>query len=229
MFRSFSSLAALLACATLAGTTPAAAQMAKVENPTPAQLDAARAEGDALIAGTGADAVRFFENVSADGMVRIRHKPSGLVCTYLPGTPNNTLVVYRGHGPVGDDVGCNSDFGPAYLTYYATRYGPGYSASDSARDAGNSIRSRFADARPYEGTTARVEPPAGVTEAGFAAFLIGPEESPRYTQALTAKVGGWIFKQRMTGDGAQDAIMANQVITGAFFNEILVGAVATAD
>lgn len=229
MFKTMSSLAAVLAWAMLAWAPSAAAQMATVENPTPAQLDAAHAEGDALIAGTGADAVRLFENISADGMVRIRHKPSGLVCTYVPGAANNTLVVYRGHGPVGDDVGCNADFGPAYLTYYATRYGPGYSASDSARDAGASIRTRFADARPYEGATARVEPPEGVTETGFAAFLIGPEDSPRYTHVLTAMVGGWIFKQRMTGDGATDSVMANQVVAGAFFHEILVGAVAVAD
>ncbi|WP_420471410.1 hypothetical protein [Brevundimonas sp. FT23042] len=224
MIRKFSVLAAAVLSAALAFSTPAVAQMARVEGASAEQLATASAEADALIAAVGDDARHLFENISADGMVRIRHKPSGLVCTYVPGAQNNALQVYRGHGPLGDDVGCNTDMGPAYLTYYATRYGPGYSATDSARDAAAAIRNRFPDARPYEGMTARVEPPTGVTETGYAALLIGPESAPRYTHALTAKVGEWIFKQRMTGDGTEDAIMANQIMAGAFFNEILVGA-----
>lgn len=65
-----------------------------------------------------------------------------------------------------------------------------------------------------------------MSETGYAALLIGPDTAPRYTHALTAKVGEWIFKQRMTGDGAQDAIMANQIMAGAFFNEVLARATA---
>ncbi|RZJ38417.1 MAG: hypothetical protein EON86_15760 [Brevundimonas sp.] len=219
-------LAAAAMSAALALSTPVAAHLAQVETPTAAQLAEASAEADALIAGVGDDARRFFENVSADGMVRIRHKPSGLVCSYLPGAQNNTLQVYRGHGPVGDDVGCNADIGPAYMTYYATRYGPGYSATDSARDAAASIRNRFSDARPYDGMMAQIQPPEGVTDTAYAAYLIGPEASPRYTHALTATVGEWILKQRMTGDGGEDAIMANQIMGGAFFNEVLTKAIS---
>lgn len=221
MLHRLSLLAAVAAAATLVFSAPAVAQTARIEAPTAEQLAAASEEADALITGAGDDARHLFENISADGMVRIRHKPSGLICTYVPGAQNNTLQVYRGHGPVGDDVGCNADIGPAYVTYYATRYGPGYSAMDSARDAAAAIRNRFPDARPYEGMTAQVQPPEGVSETGYAALLIGPATAPRYTHALTAKVGEWIFKQRMTGDGTQDAITANQIMAGAFFNEIL--------
>lgn len=119
--RKFSLLAAVTLSAALALSAPAVAQTAKVEAPTTEQLAAASDEADALIADAGDDARHLFESISADGMVRIRHKPSGLVCTYVAGAQNNTLQVYRGHGPVGDDVGCNADIGPVYVTYYATR------------------------------------------------------------------------------------------------------------
>jgi hypothetical protein len=216
---------ALMAAFTAFGiATPGQAQEAAGEKPTTAHLAEASAEADALISGTGLP--DLFVNVSRDGMVRIRHKVSGLVCSYLPGAQNNSLMVFdQGDGQPGDDVGCNADFGEVFLTYYATRYGPGYSAADSARDAANAIRNRWPDARPYEGAMAVVEPPAGVTESEYAALLIGPEASPRYAHALTAKVGEWIFKQRMTGDGDQQSIMSNQIVAGAFFNDVLQAAV----
>lgn len=192
--------------------------------PTAEALAAASAEADALIAGAGAS--EMFENVSSDGLAKVRHKASGLVCTFMPGAENNSLMVFdSGSIRRGDDVGCNADFGPLYLTYYATRYGTGYSSADSAQEAAVAIRNRFPDARPYEGAFASVTPPAGVGELEYAAFLIGPETSPRYTHALTAKVGEWIFKQRMTGEGAEDAVMANQIMSAVFFNDVLEAAV----
>lgn len=220
----FRTLAAMAAFTTFAIAAPGQAQEATGEQATSAQLAEASAEADALISGTGLP--DLFVNVSRDGMARIRHKASGLICTYVPGAENNSLMVFdKGDGQPGDDVGCNADFGRVFMTYYATRYGPGYSAADSARDAADAIRNRWPEARPYEGTMASVEPPAEVTESEYAALLIGPEASPRYTHALTAKVGEWIFKQRMTGDGDQQSIMANQIVAGAFFNDVLTAAV----
>lgn len=211
--------AALAAFAVLQAASPAVAQTAK-EAPSAADLARATAEADALIAGTGAP--ELFVNVSSDGMAKVRHTASGLVCSFVPGAENNTLRLFdAGDDSPGDDVGCNADVGPAYLTYYATRYGPGYSAADSARDAAAAIRNRWPEARPYEGVMASVEPPEGVGRVEYAALLIGPADSPRYTHALTAKVGEWIFKQRMTGDGDQNSIMANQMVAGMFFNDVL--------
>ena len=221
-------LKVLAVAATLAAVgahAPAVAQTMSIEAPSAEDLARASAEADALISGTGAP--QLFENISgADGLAKVRHTASGLVCSFLPGAENNTLRIFDlGDDSPGDDVGCNADVGPAYLTYYATRYGPGYSAADSARDAVEAIRNRWPDARPYQGTMARVEPPTGVDEVEYAALLIGPADAPRYTHALTAKVGEWIFKQRMTGDGDEKSIMANQVVAGAFFNDVLRAAV----
>lgn len=202
-----------------------AAQDAAPEPPTAEQLAKASAEADALIAGSGAP--EMFVNVSSDGLAKVWHEASGLVCTFMPGAENNTLRLFDlGDDRPGDDVGCNADFGPLYLTYYATRYGAGYSAADSARDAAAAIRNRFPDARPYQGASATVQPPAGVGELEYAGFMIGPDTAPRYTQALSAKVGEWIFKQRMTADGGEDAVMAHQIMSAVFFNDVLEAAVA---
>ena len=219
------SLAALAALTVLQAADPVWAQTAAVVEPTAEDLSRASAEADALIAGTGAP--ELFVNISGDdGMAKVRHRASGLVCSFLPGAENNTLRLFDlGDDSPGDDVGCNADIGPAFMTYYATRYGPGYSAAESARDAAAAIQNRWPDARPYQGTMARVAPPAGVDEVEYAALLIGPPDAPRYTHALTAKVGEWIFKQRMTGDGDEKSIMANQIVAGAFFNDVLRAAV----
>lgn len=213
-------IARLTVIAALLAAPMAVAQEPAREPASAAQLAAASAEADALIAGTGSP--ELFINVSRDGMAKVQHKASGLVCSYVPGAENNSLMVWdHPNMPRGDDVGCNADIGPAYMTYYATRYGPGFSAADSAHEAAQAIRDRWPDARPYEGMMARVEPPEGVTESEFVALLIGPEGSQRYTHALTAKVGEWVFKQRMTGDGDEDSIMANQMVAGVFFHGIL--------
>lgn len=204
-----------------------AAPLAWAQEPVSASVEslaAASAEADALIAGTGSP--ELFVNVSSDGMAKVRHRASGLVCTFMPGAANNTLMLFDGGSlPRGDDVGCNADFGALYLTYYATRYGEGYSALDSVREAAAAVRNRFPDARPYDNASIRISPPDGVGEPEFAAFLIGPEASRRYTHAASVKVGEWIFKQRMTADGAEGAIMANQLMSAVFFNDVLEAAV----
>jgi hypothetical protein len=212
-------IAALLAA-------PMAAAQDAPAPPSAEQLAEASAEADRLIAGSGAPGL--FVNVSSDGLAKVRHKASGLVCTFMPGAESNTLRLFDlGDDSPGDDVGCNADFGPLYLTYYATRYGRGYSAADSARDAAAAIRNRFPDARPYQGASATVQPPSGVGDLEYAGFMIGPNAAPRYTQALSAKVGEWIFKQRMTADGGEDAVTAHQIMSAVFFNEVLEAAVAS--
>lgn len=195
----------------------------QVKDASSEDLATASAEADTLIASTGAP--QLFKNVSSNGLVKVRHKASGLRCTFVPGQPNNSLMLFDSDAIKDDDVGCNADMGPVNFTYYATRYGPGYSAEDSARDAFISIRDRYPDARPYEGSAVRVEFPAGVSSTGFAALLIGPPDNTRYAHAVTAQVGEWIYKQRMTGKGDADAIMANQVFGGAFFNTVLQSAI----
>ena len=195
----------------------------QVKKASSEDLAAASAEADTLIASTGAP--QLFENVSSDGLVKVRHKASGLQCTFVPGLPNNSLMLFDSEAIKNDDVGCNADMGPINFTYYATRYGPDYSAEDAARDALSSIRDTYPDARPYEGSPVRVEFPAGVSSSGFSALLIGPPDNTRYAHAATAQIGEWIYKQRMTGKGDADTITANQIFGGAVFNTVLQSAI----
>lgn len=180
-------------------------------------------EAQVLIDGTGVP--QLFENLSDESEMKVRHRSSGLVCTYVPGAALNSLMVFPSSLPSGDDVGCNTDMGPIQATYYATRYGAGYSARDSARDAAAGIRNRWPDARPYEGASATVSPPEGVGETAFGAFLVGQGDRTQYTHVVTAKVGEWIFKQRMTGTAETDAVMGNQIMAGVFWNSVLGAAV----
>lgn len=216
----------LIFLAALLAAPMAAAQDAPAEPPTAEQLAAASAEADNLILGSGAP--DLFVNVSSEGLAKVRHKASGLVCTFMPGAENNSLRLFESENVRrGDDVGCNADFGPLYLTYYATRYGTGYSAADSARDAGAAIRNRYPEARPYQGASATIQPPPGVGDLEYVGYMIGGEAAPRYTHALTAKVGEWIFKQRMTADGGEDSVMSHQIMSAVFFNDALEAAVAS--
>lgn len=217
--RRTSSTAVLGLLLTLAFGTPAPANAAADARPA-ATLTSATAEANRLIAASGSP--DLFENITTNGVARVRHTASGLVCSFKPGAANNTLVLYSHPGwALGDDVGCNADMGEVYLTYYATRYPPGYSAEDSARDAAAAIRNRFPEARPHSGTAASVEAPEGVGPIARTAFVIGGDAQPGYTHALNAKVGEWIFKQRMTVRGGDIEILAAQVIAASGFNAVL--------
>ncbi len=165
------------------------------EGDTPVQRSAAWTKAQALIDGTGAP--ELFENQSTATRMVIRHNASGLLCDYSPDEQNNSLMLFPGL-PQGDDVGCNADAGNIYMTYYATRYGPGVSVQDAAGDTAAGIRNRFSDARGYDGPVVQVEAPAGVGEQVYLAYVVGPEGRRLHAQARLAKVGEWIFKQRMS-------------------------------
>lgn len=138
--------------------------------------------------------VRKPEHCDADGF---RHKASGLRCDYSPDEQNNSLMLFPGL-PQGDDVGCNADAGNIYMTYYATRYGPDVSLQDAASDTAAGIRNRFSDARAYDGPVVQVDAPAGVGEQVYLAYVVGPQGRTLHAQARLARVGDWIFKQRMS-------------------------------
>ena len=185
---------ALLAAACMALVTPTAAS-ARTDGDAQTQRSASWTKAQALIDGAGAP--DLFENQSTADRMVIRHKASGLVCIYSPDEPNNSLMLFPGL-PRGDDVGCNADVGNTYMTFYATRYGPGASVGDAAGVAAGGIRNRFPDARPYEGPVVQPDVPAGVGEEAYVAYVVGQPGQTLHAQARLAKVGEWIFKQRMT-------------------------------
>lgn len=208
-------LAGLLMAAPIA----AAAAPATSQEPSPsaAALTSASAEANRLIASTGAP--EFFENVSSDGLARIRHRASGLLCSFIPGNDRNTLALFGSPSvPRGDDVGCQTNIGEVYMTFYATRYPGRMSAQDAADSAAAAMRQRFPEARPYTGpvATSVVE---GVSEQPAVRFYMMDGPVPSSTHAVTAKLGDWIFKQRLTHSNETEA--AAQVVAQSSWSDVL--------
>ena len=200
----------------LLAASPAAAQFLGPQTGVkPEQVAAAAAEADALI--KDAKAEDYFDNVTVGLDPRVRHRRSGLVCSFTPGAELNKIMLFEG-GPKGDDVGCNTEFGDMTVTHYATRYAEAYSPEFLAEDAGQAIRDRWPDAKPYPGLTAdsneEGNPPTSAVR-----FQIGDAGALRYTHALTARIGDWSFKQRMTSPA--DKAMGAQVIAGTTWQTVL--------
>jgi len=173
---------------------PVAAQvtMRQAEPATPAQIAAARAEADRLIAE--GDAGAFFVNVSEGAEPRVRHQLSGLICEFVAGDADNQIVVFPSPLPPGDDVGCNVGSGDHYRTIYATRFGQFNISPEQAMEIGVAgIVQRFADARPY-GQRIATASTEGATPTQIRAFLVGSS----YTHVQVAHVGDWSIKERLT-------------------------------
>ena len=175
-------------------------------------------EAQALIDGTGDPGM--FENQSTGGLMRVRHKASGLICDFVPGARNNTLMLFPSPLPRGDDVGCNADVGDVYMTLYATRYGQMLSLAEATEDAGEGISNRFPGSRRYTSAVATPQVNARIGAQTHVAYLTGPADGDRYSHARLAKVGEWIFKQRLTV--RQDQIAdAEARISGPRWVEVL--------
>lgn len=184
-----------------------------------AQSAAARAEADRLIAA--GDAGAWFDNVSEGAEPRARHRPSGLICRFTPGDPNNSITIFPSPMPRGDDVGCNVGAGDRARTVYATRYGGlNLSPEQAMGIAEASIRQRFPDARPYEGALATASR-EGATPTLAVAYRIGDG----YTQALLAHVGDWSIKERLTQPASPST--EEQLVNGLMWS-ILLGDVVEA-
>jgi hypothetical protein len=89
----------------------------------------AKAEGDALVAG--AKAGDLFENVTPDAGVdiKLKHKPSGLICEFNAGEPANNLIVFDSASR-GDQIACITGGPAGERTLYATR-SPGLTLNDA--------------------------------------------------------------------------------------------------
>lgn len=189
----------------------------QVPAPSAETLADASAEADRLIASTGA--VEFFENVSSGGMARVRHKASGLLCSFTPDLDRNTLALFGSPGvPRGDDVGCQADVGEVYMTFYATRYPGGMSAQDAADGADEAIRQRYPEARPYDGPIANAAL-EGASDQAAVRYSVMDGPVPSSAHAITIKIGEWVFKQRLTH--SDESGMAAQVIAQASWSDVI--------
>lgn len=177
---------------------------------SPAEIAAARAHGDTLIAA--ADAGEFFTNVTDSSMARVLHKPSGMSCLFSGGRQDRILVFSRGMEPPvprGYDVACVTYIDELKLdfTQYATRYRPEISAEQDLQWSVDAILMRWPEATRHEGIvpTSSVE---GRPVPLVAAFDVMLDGQPHITSVYVTHRNGWSHKIRVTGPGGEKATTA---------------------
>jgi hypothetical protein len=192
MVRALAFIAALLAA-------PVAAAQAPDAPPTAAQVEAARAHADKVVAA--ADAGPFFENVTINATPTVRHRGSGMTCAFVNGDPRDNIRLYpeQAGGPKrGEDVSCGSWLGDTFVSLYATRY-PGAPSREAI------FRASMADvprgtpgARLHQGelSSATVGDQAPPLIGGYDMQLGG---RPVLSLVIVQHIGEWSFKARATG------------------------------
>jgi hypothetical protein len=157
----------------------------------------AKAEGDALVAD--AKAGDLFENVTPDvGIaIKLKHKPSGLICEFNAGEPANTLIVFDS-APRGDQIACVTGGPAGERTLYATR-APGRTLDDAfAHDLAEVKRS-------HPGAQDYTLPPEAVGGPLLSLLTRAPMPSNRtarfitehtFTSVSSAMVGDWDLEFR---------------------------------
>lgn len=188
----------LLFIAMLLAGQPAAAQ--EPTRVSTEQIAAARSEAAAIIERT--EAGDFFENVTTTETPQARHTRSGMICSFTPGDPRNTIAilpVVEAGPPKGDDVSCASWWGTTYVSSFATRYPQQFSADQLFAAAVQDIGRAWQNVVPMEGevrgaTIAGQEPPL------VAVYTAEREGRSRTTVVVLRKIGEWSFKVRATGE-----------------------------
>ncbi|WP_271164284.1 hypothetical protein ACETKC_13165 [Brevundimonas intermedia] len=161
---------------------------------------AAKAEGDRILAeGRAAD---VFDNITEDGVTRLRHKASGMICIFDAAARGNVVRIYpqsRMTPNRGDDVSCGSTLMGATFTIYATRYQVMPSEAQDMASSVAGIRDNWSNVQPLTGAfgVASVE---GRPTPLFAAFKgRHPYGWDASTFIILTHIDGWSFKTRASG------------------------------
>lgn len=168
--------------------------------PTAAQIESARAEAQAII--DRSEAAEFFENATTTDTPQARHKPSGMMCSFMTGDPRNAINLYptREGGPQrGDDASCGAWWGTTYVTNFATRYPQQYTQEQLFGSAVRDVRENWQNVVPVEGSvrTANIE---GQEPPLVSVFKAERNGQPRTTVVVLRNMGDWSFKVRATGE-----------------------------
>ena len=188
------------------GTRDADATPSTPAPPKPVN-EAARAEGEKLIAGAGAP--DLFLNETRDGAILIRHKASNFQCLFNPGGENALLVATD--EPRGDEIGCDGPTMLFHTTYFIKRAGDEDSLDASYEHAVEEVKARWPKAMNI-----KVAPDANqevLTKLAETAppsktswFLAKNGESWAFTRVSVARVGEWLVTMRAAGPvESQDA------------------------
>lgn len=196
MIARFAFFAALLTAPPAFSQETPAAPAQEHRAATPAEITAARAEADAIIAA--ANAHGHFTNVTTAADPSVQHKASGLICHFRSGQPGNRISFFNQDPESRDtDVGCVMNDGDVYVSAYATRYSEPYTNEYLAEDAARAIMQRWPDATPYE-PGVPVATNATISHMNGHAYWVKLDGVRHFTLVRVAQVGDWSFKSRRT-------------------------------
>jgi len=199
MVRGLVFIAALLAA-------PMAAAQEQDTPATAAEISAARAHADKVIAA--AEAGPFFENITVDATPTVRHRGSDMTCIFSVDDPRDNIRLFpeRSPGPKrGDDVSCGGWLGDTFVSLYATRY-PGTPSREAVFQAAMAdVPRNTPGARLHEGelSTATVGDQAAPLIGGYDMELGGRQV---LSLVIVQHIGEWSFKARATGPQGDDSV-----------------------
>ena len=158
--------------------------------------EAARAEAAGLIARAAAGAV--FEDVTKDTLPSLRHKPSGFICTFEPGQPDNALTIFPGKTP-GDDVACTTRSNNALNVMYVTKFAVALSVDDALRVYLTEIKRAHPDVEGAKGTFGDMSTNRpGSPQRRTARLTYAMNGEKAFSRVSVAVINGWVIEQRIT-------------------------------
>ena len=186
--------------------------------PTPAEIATARSEADAITAT--AHATAFFENVTTTASPALRHRASGLVCTFNAGSSINAILLFK--PPSGDSFGCNTSRGPRSYSVFLDRAPPGRPPVEQLiGPLASAIVKRLPDAKPSRAVMVA----SGKDERGDP---LPPHKVAQFTRATPSGVmeerlavgyaGPWFLQRRVT-EPAADNTTADLLNEMAFLSD----------
>jgi hypothetical protein len=179
-----------------------------VHTPSKPVNEAARQEGDKLIATAGAP--DLFLNETRDGAILIRHRASNFQCLFSPGAENALLV--PSDAPRGDDIGGDGPTtGLFQTTYFIKRAGSADTLDTAMKSAVDEVKGRWPDAMtirvgkdPNQEVLSQLAVNAPPSKTQW--FLARNGESWAFTRISVARVGDWMITMRAAGPvESQDA------------------------
>jgi hypothetical protein len=184
----------------------ASAKPSPVAPPQPSN-EAARLEGDKLVAAVGAQ--DLFLNETRDGAILLRHKASNFQCLFNPGGENAVLLTTS--VPRGDEIGCDGPTMVFQTTYFISRAGAAGSLDAGFQKAVDEVKGRWPKAMtikvaddPNQEVLTKLAASAPPSKTTW--FLAKNGDGWAFTRVSVAKVGDWLVTMRAAGPvESQDA------------------------
>jgi hypothetical protein len=162
----------------------------------PVRAPAAAAEAQRLLQGAADPA--DFADLSSGGLISLRHKPSGLVCSFGPEPRGNSLRA----SPLG--VICESSSVSEIDTLEAFHITP--SSEEDVRDAVQRALGQFGGGQPVSGFVDAPSDRPGAPPHVSRRYVVATQTGERlFVRVAYAQVGGWFVLQRViaTPDSAK--------------------------